>query len=84
MVCLLGIRGGSVPMVMVQKVQQPATLFGGTSVRSQVACQVRAYVNCKVFNVQYLILLFMTTKFLQIRKIMCNTSYIYYTVKCQN
>ena len=27
-------------MVMVQKVQQPATLFGGAPVRSQVACQV--------------------------------------------
>ena len=40
---LLGIHGGSVPMVMVQKVLQPATLFGGAPVRSQVACQVCTY-----------------------------------------
>lgn len=39
----IGILGGSVPMVMVQKVQQPATLFGGAPVRSQVACQVHVY-----------------------------------------
>ena len=31
-------------MVMVQKVQQPATLFGTTTVRSQVACQVHTYI----------------------------------------
>jgi len=37
---ILGMRGGSVPMVMVQKVQQPATLFGGAPMRTQVACQV--------------------------------------------
>ena len=36
----IGARGGSVPMVTVQQTQQPATLFGGTPVRSQVACQV--------------------------------------------
>jgi len=37
----VGARGGSVPMVTVQQTQQPATLFGGTPVRSQVACQVQ-------------------------------------------
>ena len=36
----IGARDGSVPMVTVQQVQQPATLFGGTPVRLQVACQV--------------------------------------------
>ena len=35
-------------MVMVQKVQQPATLFGTTTVRSQVACQVHMYICYKL------------------------------------
>ena len=30
-------------MVMVQKMQQPAKLFGGAPVRSQVACQAHIY-----------------------------------------
>ena len=37
-------------MVMVQKVQQPATLFGGAPVRSQVACQVHIYLLTKLWK----------------------------------
>ena len=50
----VGVLGGSVPMVMVQKIQQPATLFGGAPVRSQVACQVHTVLLLLTVLLEYI------------------------------